>query len=68
MGFEDSRERTPLRSDLGGVSQQAYDRGASSWLLYQRALAHLESHPEVAETPPSGEQGWLVRLIRTGRA
>jgi hypothetical protein len=52
---------------LREVDAQAWDRGANAAMLYARALAHLDSHPEIAETPPAGEPGWLVRLLRNGR-
>jgi hypothetical protein len=73
-GFTAYQTNGPYRSNPydgdapgNGVKAQAWDRGANAAMLYARALAHLESHPEVAQTPPNGEQSWMVRLIRTGR-
>jgi hypothetical protein len=47
------------------VAAQAWDRGASSAMLYQRALAHLDAHP-ADRVPETASEGWLARLIRNG--
>jgi hypothetical protein len=47
-----------------GVKAQDFDRGVNAAVLFSRALAHLDAHPEVAE---KAGPGWLGRLLRTGR-
>jgi len=50
--------------DGGGVKAQAFDRGASTAMLYARAMAFLDTHKEDVE---KAGPGWLARLLRTGR-
>jgi hypothetical protein len=60
-GFDAYQKDGAFRRDpYDGVQAQAWDRGANTAMLYQRALAHLDAHKEDVE---KAGPGWLARLL-----
>jgi hypothetical protein len=57
--------RDPYETE-GSYKSQAWSRGANAALLYQRAMEHLNRHPEDAN-PETAALDWLVKLLRGGR-